>query len=185
MDPPLGALAFGAIVAAPGVLALTGLVARPGLLMAAAAALVPFSLLSFSPIGLVLLVPVMLLILAYGARSPGLSAPPTRELATAGLVVGLLMAAVMTLLFVHQDPRSYTTSADGRTTVRSGPEPSSFVWASSSSSSGSASSLELGESGGGTSDVITNLESVMALGLVAVAIAAGWRLSRPQQMPNT
>jgi len=183
-DPPLGAFAFGALFATPGVLALLSLAARPALLLAAAAALIPLSMLSFSLVTLPLVILVIPLILAYGARSPGLSAPPSRHLLTAAVVVGLLVAAVATLLFVHQDPRTYTTSSDGRTTVRSGPEPSSFGSGSGSASSVSGS-MSPGESGGGTSDVITDLESVIALGLMAAAIAAGWRLATTQQPANT
>lgn len=104
-----GAVALAAVVAAPGLLALLALVGRPGLLLPAATVLVPLSFLSFAGVTLPLLIPAALLFVAYGRRS---SAQPVRHrgapLVTAGVLA--LLVAAGAALFVHDDPREYTTA---------------------------------------------------------------------------
>jgi hypothetical protein len=110
-----GAVALGAIVAAPGVLALLALSDRPALLLPAATVLIPVSFLSFAGVLLPLLVPAVLLSIAYGRRS---GAQPTDRLRTAATLawVLVLLVAAGVALFVHQDPRSYVTAtAEGST----------------------------------------------------------------------
>ena len=107
----LGSLALGAVVAAPGVLAVLALWDRPALLLPAATVLVPVSFLSFAGILLPLLVPAVLLFVAYGRRSALRPGPPVRTAATLAWVQVLLMAAVAALL-VHQDPRAYVTELE-------------------------------------------------------------------------
>ena len=103
-----GALALGAVVAAPGVLALLALSDRPALLLPAATVLIPVSFLSFAGVLLPLLFPAVLLFIAYGRRSAVQPAGGLRTAATLAWVQVLLVAAGAAL-FVHQDPRSYST----------------------------------------------------------------------------
>lgn len=108
VEGALGSLALGAPVMAAGVLTVLALGDRAVLLLAAAVVLVPMSFLSFALVTLPLLVPAVVLFIAYRRRS---SIEPTlgaRVAATLAVVVALLVAAVAAL-FVHQDPRAYTT----------------------------------------------------------------------------
>lgn len=106
IEAAVGAAAFGAVIAAPGVLALLALRDRPALLLPAAVLLVPLSFLSFALATLPLLVPALLLLRAF-ARAE-LRQPGWRVAATSIVVVTLLLAAVAAF-FVHDDPRHYTT----------------------------------------------------------------------------
>lgn len=114
VEGAMGSLALGAVVAAPGVLAMLALRDRPALLLPAAIVLIPLSFLSFALVTLPLLIPAVMLLIGYGRRSGG------HEVAgkTGGtlLAVLLLLAGAVVLLFIHQDPRSYTTSTGGGST---------------------------------------------------------------------
>lgn len=107
----MGAFALGTVVAVPGVLAVLGLRDRPALLLPAATVLVPLSVLSFAGVTLPLLVPAAMLFVAYGRRSSNRLAPPGQAALATIFVLALLVAAVAAL-FVHPDPRTYST-ADG------------------------------------------------------------------------
>lgn len=111
----LGALALGAPVVATGVLALLALRDRAVLLLPAAIVLVPLSFLSFALVTLPLLIPAGMLVAAHGRRARLEVLPAGRAALTFGAVVALLIAAVV-VLFVHQDPRSYTTPTGGGST---------------------------------------------------------------------
>lgn len=108
----LGALALGAIVAAPGILALLAHYGRPALLLPAAVVLIPLSFLSFALVTLPLLIPAVMLFVDYAHRSRAHPIGWLRAMALAALVLGLLVAAALALL-VHQDPREYTTATAG------------------------------------------------------------------------
>jgi hypothetical protein len=115
MEGPWGALALGAVVAAPGALVLLALRDRPVLLLPAAIILVPLSFLSFAGILLPLLIPAGMLFAAYGRRSVYYPMGAWRTGRVALSVVALLIAAVISL-FVHHDPRSYTTPTESGST---------------------------------------------------------------------
>ncbi len=108
----LGAFALGAVVAAPGAMALMALADRPVLLLPAAVVLVPLSVLSFAGVTLPLLIPAIMLFVAYGRRSSVHPIGTARALLTTVVILGLLIAAALAL-FVHQDPRSYSTPNGG------------------------------------------------------------------------
>ncbi len=111
----LGSVALGAPVMATGVLALLALRVRAVLLLPAALVLVPMSFLSFALVTLPLLVPAVMLFVGYGRRSAVEAVSGPRGAATLVVVVALLVAAVGAL-FVHQDPREYTTPTGGGST---------------------------------------------------------------------
>jgi len=111
----LAAFALGTIVAAPGVLALLGRHDRPVLLLPAATVLLPVSFLSFAGVTLPLLVPAVMLFVAYGRRSSVRPSPAGRAASTTVFVLALLVAAAVALL-AHQDPRSYSTTNGGGST---------------------------------------------------------------------
>lgn len=111
MEGPWGGLALGAVVAAPGVVVLLALRDRPVLLLPAAIILFPLSFLSFAGILLPLLVPAGLLVAAYARRSASHLLGPWRTALVALSVVALLIVAAISL-FVHEDPRNYTTRTD-------------------------------------------------------------------------
>jgi hypothetical protein len=144
MEGPWGGIALGAVVAAPGVLVLLARHDRPALLLPAGVILVPLSFLSFAGVLLPLLVVAGVLFVAYGRRSAGCRPPAWRTALTTIAVVALLLAAAISL-FVHEDPRSYTTPTGG----------------------------------GGTGDVITPVEMLIAVALAGAAIVIGWLSSRP------
>lgn len=108
----LGALALGAIVAAPGVLALLARHDRPALLLPAAVVLVPLSFLSFALVTLPLLIPAVMLFVDYARRKRVHPIGWLRATAVTVLVLAMLLAALLAL-FVHQDPREYTTATAG------------------------------------------------------------------------
>ncbi len=115
VEGAVGSLALGAIVAAPGLLALLALRERPALLLPAAIALIPLSFLSFALVTLPLLLPAGMLFVGYGRRSADRPSP----LGTAGgttVAVFVMLAAAIVVLFVHQDPRTYTTETGGGST---------------------------------------------------------------------
>ena len=115
VEGAVGALALGAVAAAAGVLALLALRDRPTLLLPAAFVLMPLSMLSFALVTLPLLIPCVLLFLAYGQRSDGRQSPVGTTVGVLAAVLTLLVAAVV-VLFVHQDPRSYVTANGGGST---------------------------------------------------------------------
>lgn len=115
VEGAVGSLALGAIVAAPGALALLAIKDRPVLLLPAAIALIPLSFLSFALVTLPLLIPAAMLLVGYGRRSADRPSPVGTAGGTA-LVVFVALAAAALVLFMHQDPRSYTTATGGGST---------------------------------------------------------------------
>jgi hypothetical protein len=115
VEGAIGSLALGAAVAAPGVLAVLALDSRPALLLPAAIVLVPLSFLSFALVTLPLLIPAGMLLVGYGRRSVGQPPPVGSAVGTCAAVL-LTLAAAVVVLFVHQDPRSYTTATGGGST---------------------------------------------------------------------
>ena len=106
----VGAIAFGAVVAAPGVLALLAGHDRPALLLPAAMLLIPLSFISFALVTLPLLIPAYLLVLSYVRSTPADTGGRTAAV-TAGVLL-LLVAAGLTL-FARQDPREWSTATGG------------------------------------------------------------------------
>ncbi|MGH9042624.1 MAG: hypothetical protein ACRDZ3_20610 [Acidimicrobiia bacterium] len=107
LEAAIGALAFGAVIAAPGLLALLARRDRPALLLPAAIVLVPLSFLSFSLVTLPLLIPAFLLLRA-GARAT--SGGSCGRVAANTVVVLVLLVAALVVLFAHQDPREFETA---------------------------------------------------------------------------
>jgi hypothetical protein len=105
-----GATAFGALIAAPGILALLSLRHRPALLLPAAVLLVPLSFLSFALVTLPLLIPAALLFRAFArAAEPGSG----WSVAANTIVVLALLVGAFVALFAHDDPREFKTDTAG------------------------------------------------------------------------
>ena len=115
LEGAMAGAALGALVAVPGILTLLALADRPLLLLPAAMLMFPLSALSFAGILLPLLIASAMLLVSFGRRSTGRTTQGGRAALTAVVVIVLLMAAVVTL-FVHEDPRSYTTATGGGST---------------------------------------------------------------------
>jgi hypothetical protein len=115
LDGALGSLALGAPVIATGVLALLAVRDRAILLLPAAIVLVPTSFLSYALVTLPLLIPSALLFVAH-RRCAQLEPISTGRAALTLCVVALLLIAAVVVLFVHQDPREYTTATGGGST---------------------------------------------------------------------
>jgi hypothetical protein len=113
IEGAMAGAALGAVVAVPGILALLAQVDRPWLLMPAAILLFPLSILSF--VLLPLLIAAALLLVSFGRRSTGRTTQGGRAALMTLTVIVLLTAAAVTL-FVHEDPRSYTTATGGGST---------------------------------------------------------------------
>ena len=136
--------------------------------MPAAIVLTPLAMLSLTGVLLPLMIPAVLLWIAFGTRYDGLPCGVARGLLAVGAVVALLVGAVV-VLFVHRDPRTYgdcvvTVTGEG-------------------SASGYCSAGAHG--GGSTSDVVTSAEALLSLGLVAAALLAGWFLAAPRRVRPT
>lgn len=105
-----GPLAFGALIAGPGVLTLLSRRDRPQLLLPAASVLVLASLLSFAGVLLPLLIPAG--VLFASCRRENASAPVRRGTAAlACLFVLVMFATSVAALLAGQQERSFT---DGR-----------------------------------------------------------------------
>jgi hypothetical protein len=115
LEAAIGALAFAAVIAVPGALALLSLADRPALLLPAGILLIPLSVVSFAGVTLPLLIPAVMLLVAYGRRSPGRGAYPGQA-GVCALVVLVLVVAAFLALFAHDDPRSYSTATGGGST---------------------------------------------------------------------
>ena len=106
LEAAVGATAFGAVIAAPGLLALLAVPDRPALLLPAAFVLIPLSFLSFALVTLPLLIPAFLLFCAYARAAPE---GPGWQAAASFTTVLLLLVAALVSLFANQDPREYVT----------------------------------------------------------------------------
>ena len=109
-----GAFALGAVMAAPGLLALLSLADRPALLLPAGVLLVPLSFVSFAGVTLPLLVPAVMLLVAYGRRCSGHTYPGQAGVCV--VVVVVLVLAAFLALFANDDPRRYSTPTGGGST---------------------------------------------------------------------
>lgn len=112
LEAASGALALGTVMAVPGVLALLSLAERPALLLPAGVLLIPLSFVSFAGATLPLLIPAVMLLVAYGRRSSGPGAYPGQAAVCVVVVVGLVVAAFL-VLFANDDPRQYSTPTGG------------------------------------------------------------------------
>ncbi len=113
LEGALGSFALGAPVMATGVLAWMSLHDRSALLAPAAIVLVPLSFLSFALVTLPLLVPAAMLAVGQHRRS---EVVPSRRAALVSAVVVALLVAAVVALFVHLDPRDYTTASSSGST---------------------------------------------------------------------
>lgn len=145
VDPLLGSLALGAVVAGPGLVALLGLRQRAALWLPAGIAAMPLAFLSFAGVTLPLF-PAGIVLVATWARSEPPTAKPAKAIVTTATVVVLLIAAAVAL-FISDDPASWTTPTES----------------------------------GETSDIVTNGEAMLSLTSLAMALGAGWALTRPRR----
>lgn len=106
LEAGLGAAAFGAVIAAPGLLAFLALHERPALLLPAALVLVPLMFISFALLTLPVLIPAFLMLRAY-ARAASKGSGWVAVVTTAA-VLALLTAAFL-VLFARDDAREYVT----------------------------------------------------------------------------
>lgn len=116
LEAATGALAFGGVIAVPGVLALLGLADRPVLLLPAGILLIPLSAVSFAGVTLPLLIPAVMLLVAYGRRSSGRPSAYPGQAGVCVVVVLVLVVLAFLVLFAHDDPRSYSTPTGGGST---------------------------------------------------------------------
>lgn len=109
----LASSAFAGLLAAPGLLALLSRHDRPALLVPAGIGAILLSTIAMSGVTLPLLIPGVLLVVAYGRRA----GDGTQSRAPVGVVnlvvVAGLAAAVAALFLGHDDPRSYATATGG------------------------------------------------------------------------
>ena len=115
LDAASGALALGAVMAVPGALALLSLAERPALLLPAGILLIPLSFVSFAGVTLPLLIPAVMLLVAYGRRSSGPAAYPGQAAVCVVVAVAVVVAAFLAL-FANDDPRQYSTPTGGGST---------------------------------------------------------------------
>ena len=106
LEGALGACALGAVIAAPGALALLARIDRPGLLIPAGVLLLPLS--GVSIVTLPLLIPAVMLLVAYGRRRPPEAVQPPLLVALSSAVVIMLVVAALVSLFIHEDPRTWS-----------------------------------------------------------------------------
>ena len=106
LEAAVGAVAFGAVIAAPGVLALLALHDRPALLLPGALVLIPLSFISFALVTLPLLIPAFLMFRTYARAAPKGSSG--RAAVTAAAVLALFVAAFI-VLFTGRDAREDVT----------------------------------------------------------------------------
>jgi hypothetical protein len=116
VEGALAACALGAVIAAPGALALLARFDRPALLVPAGVLLMPLSGVSMAGATLPLLIPAVMLLVAYGRRRPHSDALPAPLVALLSAVVIMLVIAALVSLFIHEDPRSWVTPAESGAT---------------------------------------------------------------------
>jgi hypothetical protein len=161
----LQAVAFGVLVASPAVLSALSRHRRAVLLVPGAVVLTPLAVLSITGVLLPLLVPAVLLWTALVTRWDGAPCGPGRASLASVAVLALLVAGGLAL-FVHHDPRTW---GDCAMTV-------------TGEGSGSGWCPPGAQGGGATSDVVTPLEALVSMALVAAALAAGWLLAAPRSV---
>ena len=109
VEGALGACALGAVIAAPGALALLARAGRPRLLIPAGVLLIPLAGVSMAGVTLPLLIPAVMLFVAYGRRRPQTDPYPPLLVALSSAIVVMLVVAALITLFAHDDPRSWST----------------------------------------------------------------------------
>jgi hypothetical protein len=111
VEPPLGFVALGAVIAGPGLVALIGFRARPAVWLPAGLAALLLALTS--ALGYVSLLPAGIVFAVAWARTPAAMARPAVHPAvlTAMVLFPLLIAGVA--LFSSGDPSSWRTPAGG------------------------------------------------------------------------
>jgi hypothetical protein len=144
VDPLLGTVALGAVVAGPGLVALLGLRRRAALWLPAGIAAMPLAFLSFAGVTLPLFPAGIVLVATWARRPEQPTAKPAKAIVTTATVVFLLLVAAAAL-FISEDPASWTTPTES----------------------------------GATSDIVTNREAMLSLTSLAMALGAGWALTRP------
>jgi hypothetical protein len=116
VDPVLGLVTLGAVIATPGVLALMGLRDRPHLWLAAAMAALPLAFLSFA--GLAFPLAPVALVLWYAWSKHGVL-DGARPFVPPGVLVPflvILQLVAAAALFLSDDPASWTTADGGGST---------------------------------------------------------------------
>jgi hypothetical protein len=116
VDPVLGLVTLGAVIATPGVLTLIGVRDRPHLWLAAAIAALPLAFLSFA--GLAFPLAPVAVVLWYAWSKHGVL-DGARPLVPPGVLVPLLVIlqlAAAAALFLSDDPASWTTADGGGST---------------------------------------------------------------------
>jgi hypothetical protein len=116
VDPVLGLVTLGAVIATPGGLTLMGLRDRPHLWLAAASAALPLAFLSFA--GLAFPLAPVAVVLGYAWSKHGVL-DGARPLVPPGVLVPLLVIlqlAAAAALFLSDDPASWTTADGGGST---------------------------------------------------------------------
>lgn len=157
-EAAVGAVAFGAVVAAPGVLMMLSVRhGEPALLLAAGLALIPLSFISFALVTLPLLIPAFVSWRAWARHRHDGAGPLSAHVALAVATLGFLCTAFLALL-IHQDPREWTG-----TTIEDGIRVSV---------------------GYATSDVITYAEAFISLALTGAVVLIG-RSARPSRLTRT
>jgi hypothetical protein len=116
VEGALGGCALGAVIAAPGALALFARVRRPALLIPAGVLLLPLAGVSMAGATLPLLIPAVMLLVASGRRRPASGEPPPLVVAITSVVVVVLVVAALFSLFVHQDPRDWSSATSSGST---------------------------------------------------------------------
>lgn len=170
-----GALTLGAVAATPPTLAVLGL-RRPGLLLAAGATAV-LSLPVLSILGILEIALGVFWLIAFGRT--GDRGSILRAL-VAALAILVLWAGAASVLFVHLDPRCAQTLANGSVlSVEASGFQSGWVWDAGSTVTGSGLISVDVVAEVCSSDVVTPLEMVIALGLLAAALGTGWVLVEP------
>lgn len=106
LEGALGACALGAVIAAPGALALLARIDRPALLIPAGVLLLPLSGVSIAT--LPLLIPAVMLLVAYVRRRPPEAVQPPLLVALSSAVVIMIVVAALVSLFIHEDPRTWS-----------------------------------------------------------------------------
>jgi hypothetical protein len=144
-DPVLEGVAFGALIAVPGVLALLGLRGRPDLWLPASWTAFPLAFYSLAGVTLPLLPASGVFLWAWVHKPNSVDRPRVPVGVVAPLVVVLVLGAVAGLYATPADPVSWSTPTGG----------------------------------GGSSDVVTNLEALACLTVLTLALGAAWFLSRP------
>ena len=167
-----------AVYAVPGIVGLLGVAGRrPALLLAAAAASTVGSVLAFSGVTLIFLVPAVLFF--YGAIRLASVAPTAGSRAASGILVGSVLAAVLTVLMIGAGASALLVTDEACWTTYQTPggvrfEPAPYTTGEMQVPSGA---LSLNCSTGVISARGVGLAGLLGAGALALSIATGrrWR----------